>query len=65
MTAAVEKVLPQTLHLFCIRHIFKNIAKNCAGVFKDRTTLDELMGAFKKAAFSVTQEVFVRLELST
>ncbi|CAN0411384.1 unnamed protein product, partial [Pylaiella littoralis] len=59
MTAAVEKLIPNTLHLYCIWHIFKNIAKKCASAFKDKTSRGDVMTSFKMAAFSATEEVIV------
>ena len=55
MTVAVEKVVPDTVHLFCLWHVMKNVRKNCARALgKTASRSYRLLYA---AAFAATEEV--------
>ena len=56
ITAAVEASWPDTLHLFCLWHIFKNVLKNCSSSLNE-VERNALMRSFKCAAYAATPEV--------
>ena len=56
MALAVQRKLPQTQHLYCVWHTFKNVNTNCSGAL-GRVELGKVMSALKCAAFAPTEQV--------
>ncbi|CAB1108490.1 unnamed protein product [Ectocarpus sp. CCAP 1310/34] len=60
MTAAIASCWPDTLHLHCLWHIFKNVLKNCSSSFPDNDAKADMMRTFRRAAYAATPEVRYR-----
>lgn len=57
MAAAIPSCWPDTLHLYCLWHIFKNVVKNCSSSFAENDDKTAMMRSFKSAAYAATPEV--------
>ena len=60
MTSAIKDVLPHTLHLHCLWHIFKNAKKKCQGALGAK--MNQFQRLLHAAAFSPSENV--RLQCS-